>query len=364
MIREFLLISIGVGAALAPVRAAAQTPGDTVTRAREVLAGSPREREAAAAKIEALVAAHDLARALDVYDAYARGIRDEDPRLISPIARAELQGLSHDPADRLRIAALEALARAGDARARTALLPTPGTGGEGGSTFWATRALATLGEQAAQLKLAALARDGSGPMRIEALGSLEHAAGDTTPIVMAGLGDRDPLVRTAAARAAGRLLLRSTIPALRSAREDPVFLVRLTAAAALRQLGDPDGDAPTKAALASALPDARLLAASAFAAGSDKHWVGAVQPLLTNPDGIIRLQAAAMLLRDARQPAMETLRGALADPNPAIRAEAARALASDATGGIAGMRVLLRDRDPWVRFHAASAVLAQAPAPR
>jgi HEAT repeat protein len=90
-----------------------------------------------------------------------------------------------------------------------------------------------------------------------------------------------------------------------------------------------------------------------------------VRPLLDNPDGLIRLQAARAIAGVSPDDARRVLSEALSDPNPAVRASAAQSLtdaitANPTVADVAALRQRLRDPDPAVRLMAASGLLKLA----
>ena len=114
-----------------------------------------------------------------------------------------------------------------------------------------------------------------------------------------------------------------------------------------------------EAGLTSPAPDARLLAASALKARGRTGWPDVVRPLLQNPDGLVRFQAAELLLSVERKPALDVLIAGTTDTNLAVRGEVARILAADKLLEVAQFRRLLRDGAPGVRLEAARALLSR-----
>ena len=115
--------------------------------------------------------------------------------------------------------------------------------------------------------------------------------------------------------------------------------------------------------LSSDIPDFRLMGAEAWE-GRPGPWVDALEPILQNDAGLLRLQAARLLAPVRPDAAAETLRRASADENPVVRAEAVRTierLAADGTflWDVATLRRMLRDAEPGIRLSAAAALLAR-----
>lgn len=326
----------------------------------EALKQTPADAAAARLRIDTLLRMSDRAAALDAYEQFGRAAKKEDDRLLAPIARAELEALAGDAVPMVQVAATERLARLGDAKARQALADRTRREPDAAGGRAATEALARLGDVAAARRLTALAASGPAAVRIPALVALARSgAAERTAAVQSALEDLDPVIRAAAADAAGMGKVTEARGRLKRLLDDRSFLVRLSAAAALKRLGDTAGDALLGAALASELPDARLMAAQGFIGASDRSWVPAIRPLLQNRDGLNRLRAADMLLPIARADAYSTLAEAAEDPNPSVRSEAARILASHRAEAPALMRRLLRDQAAMVRLFAAEALVAR-----
>jgi HEAT repeat protein len=93
--------------------------------------------------------------------------------------------------------------------------------------------------------------------------------------------------------------------------------------------------------------------------------VAVITPLLQNPDGLIRLQAARVLSPVDPDAARRVLDAALADANPVVRYESAKTLEAvadthPAAIDLPALRKRLRDRDAHVRLPVASALLKLA----
>jgi HEAT repeat protein len=91
--------------------------------------------------------------------------------------------------------------------------------------------------------------------------------------------------------------------------------------------------------------------------------VGVAAGVLQDPDPLVRLRAADLLLQHAADPgpAAQVMAQALADPNPAMKYAAARYLdrlpAAALERDLATLRRLLRDPAPEVQVEAAAGVL-------
>jgi HEAT repeat protein len=93
--------------------------------------------------------------------------------------------------------------------------------------------------------------------------------------------------------------------------------------------------------------------------------VAVVRPLLENPDGLIRLQAARVIAPVDPESARRVLGAALGDANPVVRYESAQTLESvgDSQPSILDLPTLrqrLRDRDAHVRMTVARTLLKLA----
>jgi HEAT repeat protein len=334
---------------------------EAVRLADEVLERAPANREAVRIKLEALLEAKDVDGALQTYDTHVERTGKEDADLLALMARAQLRTLSASEQPSLRVSALEELARLGDSNARASLVRDVRSKPDQPDGRLGTEALARLGDEEALNDLITFASGGHAGQRVAAVRTLKDI-GDrrAVPALRNALTATDEMLRAAAAEALGSLGAREAIGALKSALQDESFYVRLVAAVALGQLGDAAASEILKNALNSGVPDVQLMVARGMASHPDKIWVRTIRPLLQNPDGLNRLVAAELLLPTDRGPAIDVLTEAAEDPNPTVRAEAARILASDPQPTLALLRPLLRDSSPWVRLHASRAIGRQA----
>jgi HEAT repeat protein len=186
-----------------------------------------------------------------------------------------------------------------------------------------------------------------------------------TPAIIAALKDPAPPSRMAAANALADLEANDAIPALKAALNDPDPAVRQMIGVALARLGDESGGVTMQSLAASPVGDLRLIAARTAARENPQGpWAGTVEGLLTDPDPLLRLKAARLLLESGRPSpaASAALTAALADQSPALRTEAARLLRETgrqqpAAGDPGSLRRLLRDRLPDVQIEAARGLL-------
>jgi len=110
--------------------------------------------------------------------------------------------------------------------------------------------------------------------------------------------------------------------------------------------------------LASEVPDLRLMAAEALATTLPGESEQAVRPLLTNPDGLNRFRAAALVGLVDPLAVQSVLIEGLAQENPLIQQEAARLVAETLPGDIVLLRQLLRHRDHLIVVNAAGAIIS------
>ena len=156
----------------------------------------------------------------------------------------------------------------------------------------------------------------------------------------------------AAANALADLEATDAIPALKAALQDPDPAVRNMVAVALARLGDESGGVTMQSLTESPVGELRLLGIRAAARDNPQGpWADAVQGLLKDPDPLLRLKAARVLLESGRrsEAASAALDAALTDETPGIRTEAARLLREvgqqqPAAQNPAYLRRLLRDR--------------------
>jgi|EndMetStandDraft_5_1072996.scaffolds.fasta_scaffold52881_2 HEAT repeat protein len=325
-----------------------------------VLQGAPDNLAAMGVKIDATIALGDLRSALRAYDTFVQMTGRDDVTVLAPIARAHLKVLSQSTLIAVKIDALEALAAHGDAEAKTTLQTLLKDDNAGRP---AAEALARLGDKAAAQRVVQLVSQAQGGQRAEAVRSLATLKDvPAEDIVREALKANDPALQAAGADVAAARGMKSLVPELRQTATTGIAQGQYRAAIALVTLGDSTGRERVAEALASDIPDSRLSAAAALRKNGDKSWVARVTPLLTNQDGLNRFFAAEMLLPEDRSAAMRVLHPATADPNPVIRAEAARILSQAPSTDISQLRPFLADPAPRARLWAAKGVLAKTAA--
>jgi HEAT repeat protein len=328
------------------------------SRAVEVADGmlrrAPADHHAVALKIEAQCRLGDPDGGLTAYETWLPVARREDPHLLQSIATGVLRQLGQSADAGLRAEALATLAARGDAVAMAGLA---GTSDEAAG-LQEEIALARAGHAQSAQRLADRLGGGQVPEPGGLIAALAEAGRpEAAPAILPYLDDERAFVRAAAARAVGALGHREAAAGLSAALEDPHPMVRMSAAVSLARLGERGADELLSQMLVSDVPDVRLAAAEAYAGETTGPWVTAVTPLLRHDDPMVRLQAARLLADIDPEAAGEAIRGVLDDPNPALRTEASRAAAHVLPADLASLRRLLRDREPWVRLHAARALL-------
>jgi cyclophilin family peptidyl-prolyl cis-trans isomerase/HEAT repeat protein len=185
----------------------------------------------------------------------------------------------------------------------------------------------------AQSALRQLVLDPAPHVRINALRSLTTFGDSAVEPIIAGLRDRDPNVRIAAAQSlAGRKLARDLWVSLWNGDTSVMYRRSLLESATRSGVSLPAHEAWARAGdwhLRAALADAAALAPS------PSRGVAIATPLLTDPDPRVRqsaVAAVAAFLDSADAPAArrQTVLGALRDPDFFVRATALLALADSA----------------------------------
>jgi HEAT repeat protein len=312
-------------------------------------------------KIDVTAASGDLADAFAAYDRYVAASQGRGDRsLLSPIAKAALRDLRGNEFGEVRASALAALAASGDAAAKKEL-EQAATSTEAQSAVSVDAALARIGNEAAAARFADRIRQGSLPARMAALEATKQFSSAPPALsraIVAAIGDKDVPVRAAAAQAAGRLRIKDAVgPLHRALPESGSYLVRLSAAVALHQLGDPAGDELLRQALAGDMAEAKVFAAGAFTAAESQVWRSSVETVLATSTGIDALTAAEVLLALDSEAARKAVDQLASDPNPSIRSRAARVAGAQRTASASTVRRLLEDQSPLVRLYVAEGLL-------
>jgi hypothetical protein len=312
--------------------------------------------DAMALTIAAHVEQHGAVQALDAYERWVVK-HAEDAYLLRAVAASLLGDLATNDEPRLRMAALAALAGGGDAAARQALA------GANGNPY-ADQALARLGDPEALARVQADVASGGNRAKNAGIAVLKAAGSENAGAIARALNDPAPPSRIAAAFALAELGATGQIPVLREHLADPDPAVRFMVSAALARLGDPSATVTLDELARSPVGDIKLFAAGADAEKSpDGPWVGVAEGLLRDPDPLVQVRAAELLMKKARDPGagIAAIERALSDPNPAVRSEGAALLPEAAARGaidLKHLRQLLRDPLPEVRIGSARALIA------
>jgi HEAT repeat protein len=304
--------------------------------------------------VEAEIGTGGATSALGRYESWLGARTAEEPGVLRIIARATLSEFAADDRNpRGQVAALKALAEAGDLRAAERLQALSRGGNLAG-----TRALAEMGDpQALNLLILELGgRTGNKRDAIEFLG--RSGSPLALDVLSKELRDPEPAVRGAAADALGRLNTQAAIDRLRPVLQDESAHVRVKAAGALLRLGDTTGREILTPLAASADPHTRLVAAQALEGRPDEAWKALVRELLAAPDPDIRLAAARLLAPHDPAVSRLTLEALGTAGNPAIREAASHSLAADVPGDLQSLRRLLKSPERLTRIAAAARILS------
>jgi len=371
-----VILRVGLACAIVAAPAAAQAPrpasdaqvisrgwaavaagrfDEAVSLANGLLKRKPRSHAALSLKIEALSSGAQPLTALDAYEEWLpkAGRSVDDRGVLEPIAAGLLRTLATDSDPRIRSAALEFLARAGDDTALQALRKGSADGDQS-----ATLALVASGDAEALATLQTLVGAGTGRDNSAAIAALAAHGGVPPALLETLIKDRVPMNRAAAARAVAANGSSTGTQVLDELSKDPDPLVRMSVTLARAKNGDDKALADARAMLASEVPDVRLIAAEALIATLPSESEQAVRPLLTNPDGLNRFRAAAVVGQVDPMAVQAVLIEGLAHENPLIQQEAARLVAETLPGDLVLLRQLLRHRDRSIVVNAAGAIIS------
>jgi HEAT repeat protein len=336
----------------------------------QVLAKKPGDREATMVKMDALIALERTPEAAAIYDSFVGAAGKHDVPLARHLAQAELRHLASGDRPAVKDAAADLLKKSGEEVPKSA--PTaasaPAAGpaaGSAGSTGSKPSASATKPLQM-QTPDQILGNDKASDE--QRLGALAALTAPVSPQARQGIRKAltNPAMRlkTNAIDAIQRLDLRDLAPDLKPLLADEVILVKLKAAAALRQFGDHAGDEILQSTLKGEFLAGRLIAARALRASGDKtSWVPAIVQLLDSPRANERVLAAELLIdTDKSADALKILRANLTAQDPPVRADAARVLAQQAGASPWDFLPLMKDPNPAVRVQAAGVLIRALPA--
>lgn len=215
-------------------------------------------------------------------------------------------------------------------------------------------ALGELGHPRAVFPLRQALGDVSAAVRAaaaEALGKIGSSEG--VPGLMSALEDREPEVRAAAARSLGWIKEPEGVPRLLEVLRDADEDIQRAAAEALADIGEPAFEG-----LAAALNDRRAVqAAEALGLLGTPDAVPLLLAALKQSEADVRRAAAQALGRIGDPEALSALGLALRDAQEVVQRAAAYALAELGPEGHSTLRAALEDPDPRVRA-AAGCVLS------
>ena len=333
---------------------------EAVSNALAILQRRPWDRAALGLKITALSAAAPV-RGLDEYERWINAKHMDDAGLLEPVTIATLQEIAGMPDPSMQRLALSALIESRVVGAREKLTEL-NAGPDNAVERDAEAARNGDVNAAGRLNAAAATPDGGGSEFLAT--ALAELGSSGEPGLMMLSRSRSPQVRVAVAKAFGAQKSEQARTSLRQLEKDPDPLVRLWATVSLARHGDDQALNQVEKMLSSPAPDVQLAAAQAWE-GRSGPWVAVVRPLLENPDGLIRLQAARVIAPVDPESARRVLGAALGDANPVVRYESAQTLESvgDSQPSILDLPTLrqrLRDRDAHVRLTVARALLKLA----
>jgi HEAT repeat protein len=327
---------------------------EAVSLADGVLKKRPRSHSAFTLKLEALSAGAKPLAALDAYEAWIpKAGRYDDRGLLQPIASGVLRALSTNPDSAIRNAALRFLAANGDQAAADTLRKLSGEGDQR-----ATLALVADGDANAIAALQTFAGSANGRDVSTAIKALGEHGGLTPALIQTLAKDRVPMNRAAVAEALATNRDPTSAQILETLSQDPDPLVHTSVVLARAKAGDEGALANARAMLASEVPDIRLTAAETLVGAFPRESAEAVQPLLTDPDGLNRFRAASIIGRFDPAAVQSVIIEGLAHQSPLIQQEAGRVATETLSADVVMLRQLLRHPDRAIVVQAAGAILA------
>lgn len=320
--------------------------------ASQALARDPLSAAAASLAVEAELARGGTTGGLNAYEKWLGSRRLEDGYVLRRVARALLvEATGKQPNFTARLEALRALAADGDRDAAATLEQ-----GAHAGRFAETRALAALGNEQAVARL--IAQLASAPMKTPIIDALAESGSKlAVPPLQALLADPSDVNRAAAADALGRLGAVETIPQLRPLLNDQVFIVKLKAAGALFRLNDSEGLLLLNEVAQSEHAAIRVAAAKELESQPDTLWQSMVRNLTSDPDPVVRMDAARLIAPYDQPLAKRVLDELMRDGNIGIREAASDVLVERVASDFATLRALLRSGDLAVRVKAAGRIL-------
>lgn len=268
---------------------------------------------------------------------------------------------TREGADRVRSAAVGALARIGEPALHPLIDELDRDLGLGLRNERAAQALGEMGDPRAVEPLSEALRTAYRTNRlfrrelIKALGQIGSDA--ALPAFRLALRDDDADLRRAAVDALAKYGRAEATSLLRGALQDADPGVRAQAARALGRLGDVTAVEELGNKLRDANPDTSRAAAQALADVGGPQAVALLGAALRDPRCVIRPQIAADLLEDGSTPALRALSALTADANANVRRMAVQARARlEGSAAIPTLVAALQDADTDVRSAAAEAL--------
>lgn len=182
-----------------------------------------------------------------------------------------------------------------------------------------------------------LARSNDPVIRANAIEAAQNGLGATeaAPIVLAGLKDDKPVVRFAAAMAAGSLRLEPARPLLLGLADDADDMVRVGVRFALHKLGDYRRSHELEGLAVSTNPRTRATTAMALGLLGEKSALKILRTLQADPNANVRLQVIEAMWRLGDEQALEPLIATVISQYPDDQMVAILALAAPANVAVA-----------------------------
>jgi HEAT repeat protein len=185
------------------------------------------------------------------------------------------------------------------------------------------------------------------------------------PVLLRGLNDPQAGIRRVSAEILGHVPVPEAVSALIAALQDRDPSVQVEALASLGRAGDPAALQPVAGCLSDPEPEVRLAAIGALSplAAPGAEIAGYLEPLLSDPELLVRAQAAQVLCCSGDQAqARQTLHALAADASPQVRARALEALGECGDESAFSLTAAaLDDALPLVRNAAARGLVAINP---
>ena len=323
-------------------------------RITQLLSRSPRNVSILALAVEAEIATGGATKALGTYEAWLAGRPVEEPGVVRRIARAMLHEWTRQANDSsARAEALDALARDGDLNALAVMRSIAQTDTESGLRmavhFRNPQAVARVVER----------MKGTRGSKIRDIDMLGHSG---SPQAVPGLieilrKDELPENRIAAAQALGRIGGPEAQAGLTPVLDDPHGLVRVNAAGSLFKLGNYAGINILAEVAASDNSAIRRSAADLMQSRPDDSWKSLVRGLLSDPDPMIRLDAAQMLAPHEPAVVRPVLDQLALDSSLAVQESTELVMAKVSIASLVDLRKIMRAGRPLARVRAADRVL-------